>query len=161
MNLPKLRNIKSGQHGFTLVEVLVVVGILAILLAITLVAINPNQHFKDSRNSQRSSNVTAILDAIYEYESSHSGQVPPSLSGAIATPTLIGDGTGHINLCADLVPAAIADIPRDPDTTVSSVTGADCSTGAYETGYNIVKSTDNRFTVAAPSAEGATISVTR
>ncbi len=160
MKLRTLRNItsKSRQQGFTLVEILVVIGILAILLAITLVAINPNQHFQDSRNSQRSSNVTAILDAIYEYESNHSGNVPPSLS-AVTTATAIGDGIGHIDLCADLVPGDIADMPLDP--TSGSKTGADCTTAGYETGYTVAKSAANRFTIAAPDAEGTTISVTR
>ena len=159
MKLPKLAKTISRQQGFTLVEVLVVVGILAILLAITLVAINPNQHFQDSRNSQRSSNVTAILDAIYEYESAHSGNVPPSLSSASSTATLIGSGTGHIDLCADLVPADIADMPLDPSTGTKA--GADCAADDYETGYSVSKSASNRFTITAPSAEGTTISVTR
>ncbi len=159
MNLPKIRKTRLGQRGFTLVEVLVVVGILAILLAITLVAINPNQHFQDSRNSQRSSNVTAILDAIYEYESAHSGNVPPSLSSATSTATGIGTGVGHIDLCADLVPADIADMPLDPTTGTKA--GTDCAADDYETGYEVAKSSNNRFTISAPAAEGTTISVTR
>lgn len=159
MKLPSPRKVLSRERGFTLVEVLVVVGILAILLAITLVAINPNQHFRDSRNSQRSSNVTAILDAIYEYESAHSGNVPPTLASASSTPTPIGTGTGHIDLCADLVPADIADMPLDPSTGTKA--GADCTADDYETGYQVAKSASNRFTISAPDAEGTVISVTR
>ncbi len=161
MNIQRLRNIKSQQKGFTLVEILVVIGILAILLAITLVAINPGQHFVDSRNSQRQANVTAILDAIYEYESQHSGNVPPSLSSlsttaediALSSPT----DPSEVDLCADLAPADIADLPFDPSATI----GNSCSDPVYNTGYQIVKSASNRFTVSAPSAEGTTISVTR
>lgn len=158
MYIPTLKQLKQ-QKGFTLVEILVVIGILAILLAITLVAINPGQHFIDSRNSQRQANVTAILDAIYEYESNHSGNVPPSLSSLASTPKLIGTATGEIALCADIVPADIADLPIDPSTGTKAA--ATCDAGNYETGYNIAKSASNRFTVAAPDAEGATISVTR
>jgi len=159
MKLQHFREIKTTlQKGFTLVEVLVVIGILAVLLAITLVAINPGQHFIDSRNTQRSANVGAILDAIYEYESQHSGNVPPSLVG-LSTATLIGTGASEIDLCADLVPADIADMPIDPTTGTKD--GATCSADDYETGYTIAKSASNRFTVAAPDAEGATISVTR
>src|SRR6476661_5583076 len=164
MKKPSLRNIKTSvQAGFTLVEVLVVIGILAILLAITLVAINPGQHFQDSRNSQRSANVTAILDAIYEYESQHTGSVPPALVGLAATKNL-GTGATKIDLCADLVPAEIADLPMDPSATAPTggPTPCDAATTAYDSGYTISPGASNRFTVAAPSAEGgATISVTR
>lgn len=75
----KITNL-TVQGGFTLIELLVVIGILAILLAITLIAINPNKHFQDTRNTQRSSNVSEILNAIYEYESANNGNAPGSLA---------------------------------------------------------------------------------
>ncbi len=75
----------TSMNGFTLIELLVVIGILAILLAITLIAINPNKHFQDSRNTQRSSNVSEILNAIYEYESANNGNQPPSLTNLSLT----------------------------------------------------------------------------
>lgn len=161
MKVQNLKNITSKKSGFTLVEVLVVIGILAILLAVTLVAINPGQHFKDSRNSQRQANVTAILDAVYAYESQHSGSVPPSLASVASTPSPLSKHTtpvvGEVDVCADLVPAAIADLPFDPSATL----GSSCSDTEYDTGYEIAKSASNRFTVSAPDAEGTTISVTR
>ncbi len=144
-----------------------VIGILAILLAITLVAINPNQHFQDSRNTQRSANVSAILDAIYEYESSHSGNVPPSLTGVTGTPAPLKLSSptvpGEVDLCGDLAPADIADLPMDPSTGTATGGSTPCagSTTEYDTGYTIAKSASNRFTVSAPDAEGTTISVTR
>lgn len=164
MKIQHLKKLSIKQAGFTLVEVLVVIGILAVLLAITLVAINPGQHFIDSRNSQRQANVTAILDAIYEYESQHNGDVPPSLTGVNTTPSPIANHAtpvvGEIDLCADIVPADIADLPLDPST--GSKDGATCADDDYDTGYTIAKSASNRFTVNAPDAEdGATISVTR
>ncbi len=159
----KIKNLQADQDGFTLIELLVVIGILAILLAVTLIAINPNKHFQDSRNAQRQSNVSAILDAIYEYESANNGKIPPTLAAVDTTPKNIGLGTGSINICTDLSPTYLADIPTDP--SAGSVTGGatPCAVGvtAYVSGYTIAVS-NGRFSVAAPNAEdGATINVTR
>jgi prepilin-type N-terminal cleavage/methylation domain-containing protein len=160
-----LKNIKqkriNSESGFTLIELLVVIGILAILLAITLIAINPNKHFEDVRNTQRSSNVGAILDAIYEYESSNTGNIPPALSSLTSTPVELSS-TG-IDLCTNLVPTYLAALPTDPKTGTITGGSSPCATGvsAYDTGYQISE-TSGRFTVTAPAAEdGATISVTR
>ena len=150
----KFKKLKD-QNGFTLIELLVVIGILAILLAITLIAINPNKHFEDVRNTERQSAVTAILDGIYEYEASHSGTPPPSVVG-VTTAQYIGSGVGQINVCTDLTPTYLAALPMDPSTS----SGTAC-TGTFNTGFTI-SSANGRYTIAAPGAEdGATISVTR
>ena len=87
----------NNQGGFTLIELLVVIGILAILLAITLIAINPNKHFEDARNAQRQSNVSSILDAIYEYESANNGNEPPSVASVTSAPAELGNaGRRHV-----------------------------------------------------------------
>ena len=51
-------------RGFTLIEILVVIGMLAILTTVVLVAVNPLRQFAQARNSQRQSNVAAILNAV-------------------------------------------------------------------------------------------------
>ena len=50
--------------GFTLIEILVVIGLIAILAAVVLIAINPGRQFSQAHNSQRTSNVETILNAI-------------------------------------------------------------------------------------------------
>jgi len=164
-NLRKART----QGGFTLIELLIVIGILAILLAITLLALNPTQHFQGARNSQRSSDVTAILDGIYEYEAAHSGNLPGSVSSLTAGTTYdVQDeaGANIVDLCGDLVPTYLADLPLDPDSTYGTKTGSTACAGGgdtYKTGYTLSRSaSSNRITVSAPHAEGsANISVTR
>ena len=152
----------SDQGGFTLIELLVVIGILAILLAVTLIAINPNKHFQDSRNAQRQSNVAAILDAIYEYESSNNGKEPPSVA-AVTTAVPLSLGGGGVDVCGDLTPTFLANLPADPSTGTVTGGSTPCAVGvtAYNTGYTISQA-NGRFTITAPGAEdGASISVTR
>ncbi len=162
----------TRQGGFTLIELLVVIGILGILLAVTIIAINPVQQFQNARNSSRQSDVTSILDAIYQYEAQNTGTIPGTLGSITAgTPyTLASSGANFVDLCqissgsAVLAPSYIADLPSDPTTGTKTPTNTNCrSTTAYNTGYTITRSaTGNRFTVTAPAAEnGATISVTR
>lgn len=147
-----------SKSGFTLIELLVVIGILAVLLAITLVAINPARQFAQANNTQRSSDVSAILNAVHQYMAENNGQPPAGITTSATEISSVG-----ANLCTSLVTEYLAALPRDPQEAISGpVDEAGCA-GTYETGYTIMASPDNnRITVAAPTAElGASISATR
>jgi len=75
--------------GFTLVELLIVIGILAVLMAITIIAINPVQQLQNSRNAQRQSDVASILDSVSQYEAT-TGKLPPTTSGLSTVGMVIG-----------------------------------------------------------------------
>ncbi len=157
-NLPKV-NCHKSLKAFTLIELLVVIGILTVLLAIVLIAINPARQFAQANNTQRRSDVNAILNAIHQYAADSKGILPPEIT---TTPTNVGS-TGA-NLCSRLVATYLADLPLDP--TTGSKSGATCASGSYSTGYNASKSaTNNRVTVSATAeSEGGstpTISVVR
>lgn len=150
--LSRIRN----QKGFTLIEVLVVIGILSVLLLITLVAINPARQFAQANNTQRNSDVNTLLNAIHQYAADNKGTLPAGITSSNQEIASTG-----ANICSLLVSAYVAALPSDP-LTGAAVTQAQCS-GVYNTGYYVVSSaTNNRVTVAAPSAElGASISATR
>ena len=79
MSKLKTHNLKLSRIGFTLVELLVVIAIIAILFAVVLVAINPAQRFKDSRNARRLSDVGSIVGAVTTYTADKRGTPPADI----------------------------------------------------------------------------------
>lgn len=143
------------KKAFTLIEVLLVIVIIAILAGIVIIAVNPGRQIAQANNSQRDSDVLAVLDAVHQYGIDNRGVLPAVIT---ATPTVMGSGAAEIDLCTDLVPTYITEMPYDPTTVGASYT--DCT--SYSTGYTIAVDADGRVTVAAPDAElSEVISVTR
>jgi len=148
------------KKGFTLIEILIVIGIIAILAAIAIVAINPARQFAQANNAQRWSNVNTILNAVYQYAIDNNGAIPASILTStdclgVATNEICKTGgtcTGLVDLSAlTTTELYLVSIPTDP--TGATANGA---------GYHIVKSTNGRVTVCAPDAQlSVTISATR
>jgi prepilin-type N-terminal cleavage/methylation domain-containing protein len=148
------------EHGFTLIELLVVIGILAILLAITLIAINPNKHFQDGRNAERRSDVAAIVDAVYQYEASNSGNLPAPLSLVTSTPTFMALSTAQ---------TATGTSFASPNLTFSGLTGNTVAAGDIITVTGCTQAGDNgtwpvtsatATTIVATDAGGSATSAT-
>ena len=153
-----LNNIKrNSQKGFTLLEVLLVVAIIAILAGIVIIAINPGKNLGDTRNAQRSADVNTILNGTYQYALDNNGTLP---AGITTTATEIcATGAASCTGLVDLAPLTLngkylVSIPKDPQcATVCAANGA---------GYKINKDANGRLIVSAPFAEQSkTISVTK
>jgi type IV pilus assembly protein PilA len=153
----------KGRRGFTLIEILVVIGIIAVLAAVVLVAINPSRQFKLARDSQRVSNVDSILNAIDQNMAEHGGLFTcgsstvafPTMPSVIAGPNFVQIDAVDIAQC--VVPAYISALPFDP-----SVAGAHYTNNQdYNTEYLISQDSDGRITVSANGEITPTISVTR
>lgn len=158
-----------ARSGFTLIEILVVIGLIAVLAGVVLVALNPGRQFAQARDTQRTSNVTAILNAIGsrvadnkgifegEFEAAGEDYDCPALTSG-TTYTIASGGTGTIDLSC-LTPTYIpTGLPFDP-----SVAGAHWTSASnYDTKYTVKVDEFGRFVVEAPGAEiEESISVTR
>ena len=142
----------STYKGFSLVEILVVVALIAILATITIVAINPAKNFADTRNTQRSADVSTILNAVTQY-TSEQGHTIADLGTIPTCPaaTEIGTGTGLVNLTTTLVDEYVVAIPMDPSEGT-----------AEKTGYNICTTTSGRTVISSMWPENdKTITVQR
>ncbi len=155
------KNLKQ-QAGFTLLEVLLVVAIIAILAGIVIIAINPGKQLGDTRNAQRQADVTTILNAVYQYSLDNKDTLPGTITASATemckTGTLAATCTSGSLIDLSTITASgkyIASLPVDPQ----------CPTGcaANGNGYKISKdATTGRVTVQAINPEqGKTISITR
>lgn len=78
-----------NKKGFTLVELMIVIAILAILAAIVIFALNPAELFRRARDSQRMSDLRVLSSAVSYYLAD---VTTPYLDGA--TNTLCTGGSG-------------------------------------------------------------------
>ena len=109
--ISSMKNFKQNStKGFTLIELLVVIGILAVLLAITLIAINPARQFAQANNTKRSSDVSAILNAVGQYAVEHHGDLSAiNIPVGTSSAKVIGSnaGAGELDFCPNIVPTYI------------------------------------------------------
>jgi prepilin-type N-terminal cleavage/methylation domain-containing protein len=142
-------NKKIANQGFTLIEILIVIGIIAILAAVVLIAINPARQFAQANNSQRIANINALLNAVGQYMADNQGALPANI---IATKRNLADGAADI--CDDVVPEYIPALPVDPTVTTGPVEESACDD--YDTEYTIALTPEGRVQVCAPEANNET-----
>ena len=140
------------RPGFTIIELVLVIGIISLLAATVIVAMTPGKEMREARNTLRENDIQSILTATYEYAIDHDGNFPAGIALEAATEICVTGSTdcdaGGVNL--DVLTGVLGKIPSDPQAT---------GTG---TEYYISRDASGHLTVSAPLAEGGEeISVTR
>ena len=122
------------KSGFTLLEILLVVAAIAILAGIVILALNPGKQLGDTRNAERRSDVSTILNATWQYAIDNDGALPTGV--ATDTASVIGTaGAGCDTICGatttaaacldlsgDLVSEYLVGIPVDPTSGTDAIT---------------------------------------
>lgn len=152
MKINNSRAKKSGAKsmrngGFTLIEILVVLGILAILATLVLVAVNPGRQFKMARDTKRAANVATILNAVSQNIADHGGLFICEGTATVipSTMQLIRSGSDGFDLAPCVVPDYISALPYDPGVYNSHYTNE----VDYDTNYGISMDSSSRVTVTA------------
>lgn len=127
------------SKGFTLIELMVVVGILGVLTILALVTINPAEAQKKARDTQRLKDMATVQSIVEQYLTDNPGALTLTSSDTSAAgsnncatgwlTTAMASGGVNANLCKY---ASV--LPIDPvgrATSVTTSTGTTASKNAY------------------------------
>lgn len=147
------------KQGFTLIELIIVIAVIALLAAAVFVAVDPAKRIGEAQDAQRWADVTAIADAIQQYIVDNNGTFPTStatftagtyyaimgsstaaLSGATCarSPLTIDSGKG-VEL-GNLIPTYLPTMPVDP---------AGLANSNKNTQYYFMRSSAGRVSIGA------------
>ncbi|HJP96748.1 MAG TPA: type II secretion system protein [Candidatus Saccharimonadales bacterium] len=112
---------KRSEGGFTIIEVLIVLAIAGLIMLIVFLAVPALQ--RNSRNTQRKNDVSALLAAVQEYINNNSGALPTTAAQVTANAKL-----GFYTGATDVVLNGTSN-----KNVVNIVTGAKCNGNAIDT----------------------------
>lgn len=120
------------RPGFTLMEILLVLGIIAILAAVVIAALNPTKQLNDARRADRRVSIREIENATVQYiiDGNSLPGIPTGINNAlpICQDTVIGNNctvtAGGYDLSALSTNGTyLVNIPIDPNETGSTLSG--------------------------------------
>jgi len=118
-----MSKLKKGVKGFTLLELLIVISVLAILSVALILVLNPTESLRKSRDAQRINDLAVMKNAIGLYLTNVSS---PDLDGSVLNGCLKNDGVANTS-AQIFYSAELADTSACADTVA---TGNDVTLGS-------------------------------
>jgi prepilin-type N-terminal cleavage/methylation domain-containing protein len=150
--------LQCRRSAFTLIELLLVIGIIAILAGIVITAINPKKQFASGNDAARLSDTKQLLNAFQQYNIDQ-GQYPDAQNipeGKSNTLPVCANGKSYPGLCIDanaLAPTYFVSVPHDPDEPCTAYSGFEAYTQnkwIQIEATNLHKSKDQIFDIDCP-----------
>ena len=144
------------QTGFTLIEILLVIGIIAVLATVVIVALDPAKRFQDARDSRRLSDIQSILSAVQQYIVDNKGALP---SGLDTTERQIGTNSAGCSIAGNCSVSTdtCLDMSSDLSRYLKSLPFDPQGGSAGATHYSIEVNANNIVTVRSCDSTDATI----
>ncbi len=146
---------KKKVFGFTMIQLLLSVGVLFILSAMVFIWLDPLTKIGQAEDERRRHDVLLIADAIADYTADHQGVLP--VLGAVTTDkkVLCSEQSGSNLTCDsdnqlcllvadDFYKSYLHDLPIDPNKSTTA-----------DSGYYLTKDSNNNLIVGACSTYGA------
>ena len=178
MRMTPTEKLTRRAPGFTLIEILIAISIVAVIATITVAVLNPQKRLQQSRDAVRWEDIQAINKAVALYRIDQGGQdvasIPPFSSLTTDVPYMIGTCTGATTpTCAAASPpfdavigatngvdlSALATGPTAYFASLPVSPGGVGSWNQIATGYYLMCSASGRITVGALESEEASVIV--
>lgn len=126
------------RSAFTLIELLLVIGIIAVLAGIVILAVNPSTQLLKAQDTKRTAHTREIKSAILQYQIEH-GVLPTGITSIVQDICAYGStATGCVNLDVLVDQDYITTLDRDV-----------LETDADETGFTVVQNAGGFLAVEA------------